>query len=565
MCLNPIKITNPKKDISFNGHLFNMEVPCGHCSECLEAQKNDWYFRTYYQAQSTFDRGGYILFDTLTYDNEHLPHINDFLNEEYQLPYADNVSCFNCEHYRLFMVRLRRALEYRGFSPKDNLKYFLTSEYGDDDRYTHRPHYHVLFFVTDPSLDPIQLSQMIDECWQQGRTDGVPYKGSSYVFRKRVFGYKYNCDRLHLQMVCNYVAKYVAKDSAFSKTVLNRLDRVFEKNFGKFWKSLDGGKDAYNYFKRQVLQFHRASHGFGEDFLKYNKLEDILESGMISMPDKKNVVRHHPLPMYYQRKLFYNIVKGLHGQYKWELNELGKDYKIKRAEKTVDMLATRFNDWLINMGNFNYYHDGNDKEWYTTILSRFLALNDGRDLRQFAEYLVYYKGRVKSLAQIEREKNGEFYCDDAVSFLRSSYDSGNTKLYYYGTSSDTELFHDKFVTTKDLGDVHQWRAEGIPTEYKRFHTGCLLSRNYHNRDVSMSTLDGESYDFDKGRVMSMREFCGSYVINDFSDERFHYYDAMWSLYCESQLEKNDWKEKAYNERLELKKRMKANGMYVKNI
>ena len=542
-----------------------MQVPCGHCSECLEAKKNDWYFRTFYEAQSTFDKGGYILFDTLTYDNEHLPHLNDYLNEKYHLPYHDNVSCFSCEDYRLFFVRLRRQLEYHGFKPNDSLKYFLTSEYGDDDRYTHRPHYHVLFFVTDPTLDPIKLSEMIDKCWQNGRTDGAPYKGSMYVKNKRVFGYAYNCDRVHLQMVCNYVAKYVAKDSAFSKTVLDRLDKVFEKNFGKYWKSLVGGKDAYEFFKRQVLQFNRASNGFGEDFLKYNNYDDVLETGMMSMPDKKKVVRHHPLPMYYQRKLFYNIVKGLHGQYRWELNELGQDYKVKRAAKSVDLLTTRFNDWLINMGQFNYYHDGNDKDWYTTILNRFLGLNDGRDLKQFAEYLVYYKGRVKSLKQIEREKNGQFYCDDAVSFLRSSFESGDTSLYYYGTKNDVDVFDDSFVTDKDLGDIHEWRANGLPSEYQRFHTGSRLSRNYLDSDVRVHNQDSEPYAFDCGNAMSVRDFRANYVIDDNSDPKFHYYDAMWSLYCEAQLEKNDWKEKDYNNRLELKKRLKDNGTYVKNI
>lgn len=564
MCLNPIKIRNPKKAIAY-GSPFDMEVPCGHCSECLEAKKNDWYFRCYYEAKSTWDKNGYILFDTLTYDNEHLPHLNDFFNDEYQLPHSDNVSCFDLEDYRLFMVRLRRALTYKGFDVANNLKYFLTSEYGDDDRYTHRPHYHVLFFVTDPTLDPITLSTMINECWQNGRTDGAPYKGAAYLYKKRVFGYRYNCDAVHMQMVCNYVAKYVAKDSEFSQTVEGRLNRIFEKNFGKYWQTNKDILNGYKFLLRQVLQFHRSSQGFGADFLKYNDIHDIMETGMMSMPDKKNVVRHHPLPMYYQRKLFYNIVKGLHGEYKWQLNELGKDYKIKRAAKSVDLLTDRFNDWMYNMSQFNYYHDSNDKDWYTTILSRFMALNDGRDLRQFAKYLVYYKGRIKSAAQIEREMNGKFYCDDAEEFLRHSYDEKSANLYNYSTSADTSLFGDSFVTDKDLGDIHQWREEGIPSEYKRFRTGSLLSRNYFRQDVNVYSQDGEAYEFDAGNAISMKEFRGSFVINDSSDKRFEYYDAMWSLYCLAQLDKNDWKENAYNERLSLKKRLKSNGTYVKNI
>ena len=123
MCLNPITITNSSKIIN-HGRKFVQEVPCGHCAECLEAKKRDWFFRTYYEAKSTFDKGGYILFDTLTYANEHLPHLNDFLDEKYHLSYRDNVSCFSTEDYRLFMVRLRRALTYEGYDVANNMKYF---------------------------------------------------------------------------------------------------------------------------------------------------------------------------------------------------------------------------------------------------------------------------------------------------------------------------------------------------------------------------------------------------------------------------------------------------------
>ena len=248
MCLNPIKLTNPSKTISMSGgQLFQMEVPCGKCAECLERRKNDWYFRTYYEAKSTFDNGGYVYFDTLTYASEHLPHINDYLKEEYQFPESENVSCFNLEHYRLFFVRLRRYLTYHGFDVAHNLKYFLTSEYGDDDRYTHRPHYHVLFFVTDPSLEPLDLSRAVNACWQMGRTDGIDWHPYSYV-KEHIFGYKYNCDRVHMQMVCNYVSKYVAKDSVFSSTIQGKLDHIFTQLYGPMdvWSADDEIKRSYD-------------------------------------------------------------------------------------------------------------------------------------------------------------------------------------------------------------------------------------------------------------------------------------------------------------------------------
>ena len=563
MCLNPIKLHNPKKSISLNGgHLFEMEIPCGKCAECLERKKNDWYFRCYYEAKSTFDKGGYVLFDTLTYADPYLPHINDYLNEEFQLPDEQNMSCFNVEHYRLFMVRLRRALTYRGFNIKDNLKYFLTSEYGTDERYTHRPHYHILFFVSDPSLDPLELSRMVNQCWQMGRTDGIDYHPIPYVMN-HVFGYKYNCDRIHMQMVCNYVAKYVTKDSEFSKKVEKRVDDIFESFVGVNWRDDDlsgEGKRVYNELRKQCLQFNRQSHGFGEDFLKYNDMSEILKTGMIAMPDKKNIVKHTPLPTYYQRKLFYEIKKDAFGNKVWQLNDLGKDYKLNRAYETVDRLTTRFNDWLTMMSCFDYYHDSNDTQWYKRILERFTELNNGRDLRQFAQYLVFYKGRFKSPGELERESKGIFRVDDADEFYRNSFNDSGDSIYYYGSSTDYKKFRESFLSNqvitdvKDNKDIEMWRKTSIIKQ--RY---CGYKPTVFDKDESFSITDM------LGSMRNVFEFKRRMIINEKADDRFIYYDWMWSFYCEAQLEKNEFKQKQYDEFIATKKRLKASGMYVKNI
>ena len=183
MCLNPITIKNPKKRISLSGGMpFSIQVPCGECAECKELKRTEWYYRTYYEAMSCFDSNGYVLFDTLTYRDEELPHVSEFIDIDSEW----DASCFDVEDYRLFFVRLRMALQREiGWNPAHCLKYFLTSEYGTDDRYTHRPHYHVLFFVRGDEngrrVDPLVLSKLINKCWMKGRTDGIDYKPYKYV------------------------------------------------------------------------------------------------------------------------------------------------------------------------------------------------------------------------------------------------------------------------------------------------------------------------------------------------------------------------------------------------
>lgn len=79
MCLQPLKIKNTNygsnnpltlvlnKDTT---HAY-MEVPCGHCEQCVAARQNSFVQRI--QAESRYN---HLFFATLTYDNEHLPKIS---------------------------------------------------------------------------------------------------------------------------------------------------------------------------------------------------------------------------------------------------------------------------------------------------------------------------------------------------------------------------------------------------------------------------------------------------------------------------------------------------------
>lgn len=580
MCLNPVTILNPKRSVSLSGgHQFTIQVPCGKCAECRERQKNEWYFRSYYEAQRTFDAGGYILFDTLTYDGEHLPHLNDYLPGQLQVSSMLNLPCFSTEHLRKFFVRLRRQLQYHGFDPARNLKYFVTSEYGDDDRYTHRPHYHVLFFVTDPSLDPLVLSSYVNKCWQNGRTDGIDYQSSLYVLN-HVFSPKYNADRIHLQSVCNYVAKYITKDSVYSSGVESRLGIAFDRLFGKNWRNNDPDNsvhDLYQRLLRQVLQFHRQSKGFGDCLLQYNNLDDILQTGMIAMPDKDDIVRHMPLPSYYHRKLFYNLVRDCHNRLQWDLNELGHKYKFNRARQCVDLLTVRFTDWLESMRSHSYYKsESSVSDWcYDYVVSNFERINDGRPLAQFASYLVYYKGRVKTVEQLQAEQSGMHVAPSpeelyhlslgespvrTVQIGDSSFSvpvpQSSSSLYFYGDRHSVRKFGTRFFTDKYLP------VEDRPAYLESWFEYVCAS--LQAGEDTPSVFDPVN-DLNFGDLTSVKEFKSRFVMDDRCDVRFKGYDAMWSLYCESQLAKSRFKQESYDMKEALKKRLKKIGVFTKNL
>lgn len=612
MCLTPIRIKTPKKYLRMNGDIYTTEVPCGHCAECKKLMRSEYFFRSYYEAQSTFDSGGYVYFDTLTYSDEHLPHVSEFI----ELPsnFTD-CSCFRYEDVRLFFVRLRRAMSRRGLKNDGNLKYFLSSEYGTSEKGTHRPHYHVLFFVRNNFIDPLELSRMVNECWQLGRTDGIDYHNYFYV-RKHIFGNRYSADLLHMQQVCNYVSKYVTKDSAYEKVIHSRLNRLFKNRYldtlsdtakyqyVKGFRKLDirdvlksdrSGVERmlYKCVEKRMSQFHRQSHGFGEDFLKYNDYKEVFDTGMISMPSKKGRT-HIPLPMYYQRKLFYRLNRDFQNYCAWELNEEGVKFKLSRRLKSVDLMADKFRDWQINMHSHNYYYDGADADrWYNDLITKFDELNNGRDLRDFAEYLLFYKGRVKSIAQLERELNGVYKVDEKVGFFLdgcSKFSLEDKVLYNFNTPSTRKLFGTAFITDKCLGNISS--IEHLTDIENKEFLRDNIHRLYEDENVDNDVLNAILYmyvgnlrtnknggtrysildfkdDLDEngekmfGHLLSSNEFFNNWVINDTSDEKFVHYDEMYDIWCRAQLPKNEFKQDAFDSKEAITKKHKD--IYSNNI
>ena len=82
MCYSPISIINPCKYVSVNHRdRFLIQVPCGKCAECQKSKSLEWNYRTYYEFIRTFEESpsNFVYFDTLTYDDEHLPNMSEIV------------------------------------------------------------------------------------------------------------------------------------------------------------------------------------------------------------------------------------------------------------------------------------------------------------------------------------------------------------------------------------------------------------------------------------------------------------------------------------------------------
>ena len=571
MCLSPISLRTPKRKISLYGGIpYLISVNCGKCAECKKQIQSEWNFRSYYECKDTFDNNGYVYFDTLTYRNEDLPHISDYTKLIEKGSILD-YPCFNTEHYRLFFVNLRRQLEYHGYDVKNNLKYFLCSEYGTSDTGTHRPHYHILLFMKDGSIDPLELSRYVNKCWQKGRTDGIDYHPKEYVMN-HVFGPKYNSDEAHLLSICNYVAKYVTKNSSFEDAINNRLNVVYNKLYGEDWSDDRRCEDRFKKLRKEMLQFHRQSHHFGENFWKYNDMEKVFETGMISMPDKNNIIKHIPMPMYYERKIFYELLKDADGRSYWKLTEDGVMYKLEHKRKSLDLMKKKFEEWIMNMNN-KYYgpqlgEDGYDSKkdiecWYREHKDRFIELLGERDLMEFVIYLLCYKGRVKSREMVEREKNGIYRVDDLGQFIYRQYEVeqefGVQQVYNYSHYTWRKVFGKVFLTDKNLGD----KFEGMHSDLNNWR---IWSGMFEDTYGFVPSLVDNTYSHSKskmlfGNLMHTDFFESMYVISDSVDIRFKDFDKMYSIYCDSLKYCNKRKQAVHDEKERLTLLFKDKGLY----
>lgn len=383
MCLSPITLNINARSICADGaQLLKSQVPCGTCAECVKAKRNEWFIRSYYEMRHTHSQGGYVYFDTLTYNDENIPRLSHYVDVgKYGIK---DFTCFRLEDIRNFFKRLRRQIAYHYGIKNQAFKYFLTSEYGSDPRFTHRPHYHVLFYVTAPIL-PHKLSRLVAKCWTLGRTDGLPYQSVNYV-NQHIY-YKLSSNYEAISSVCMYVSKYVTKSSSF----VNQLERRKQQLLTAFTTDNDGkitslcNEDDIKVLFRQIDMFHRQSQGFGLSYLNNidARTAELLEDDKCQITyDLGPVLDHvYPLPMYYKRKLYYKCKRRDDGTYYWQLTEAGFKHFCDVRVRSVDTIATQYMDMLNNADTF-----------YSDAFFRFLGK---RDISELVIYERFYKGRMR--------------------------------------------------------------------------------------------------------------------------------------------------------------------------
>lgn len=261
-------------------------VPCGKCDECRLVKKTEWTNRLLIEMDYYQKKHGYkVGFATLTYNEEHLPHIpRKFLKDENEL-----IPCFNYEHVKKLNSTLRKYL-WSKHNLENGYRYFITCEYGEKK---HRPHMHGIFLFS-PKFTHLEFYKFIEDAWT-GTTQYIQNntkRGTERTNYGIINSYEDFVPK-DTHAVGAYVAKYVCKDIEYEEFTEPRIkDNLTKKERNEL---------------RHYAPFHKQSLGLSRCILE-NSEKELLEQVKNGV-DVIGSAKKKELPNYIKEKLFYRQIK----------------------------------------------------------------------------------------------------------------------------------------------------------------------------------------------------------------------------------------------------------------
>ena len=496
-CSHPIYTYTNSKYLYRGVSRFRQEYSCGRCSGCISRQRSDWRVRAYYESKDCLNSSqhSFCLFDTLTYSDDHIRNYS-YVFPDLHIPQEFDHFCFSRYDVQTFFKRLRVNLSRAGFSPEDGaLRYILTCEYGSSEQTrgflnTHRPHYHILFFVRMP-ISPVVFSRFVSQSWYEGKTDGVRpyddcskcpvrkfcngyciYQSEDYVLRERVI----SSDSSANTMKCvNYVTKYISKDMYMTRKLEDKVRRFFDSCYPDYETSYEMRR-FYRKFCSQVLPFHLQSLRFGASVLDDQKERDfIINENKIHLPTSdSSVVTTVAVPRYYDRKLYYDYEK-VDGRVVWSLSDFGLRTKQAHLEKRIKQFMYDFRAYDPKFPSKRLY----DLALYRCVYKG--TLSDDYSLR--LPYWVFYLKSIRPHAADERPLYyNRCTIRDKLSigkFIASSYYvSSDGEIIFRGKQLHKEFIpYDGYRVVTDKLKPSWYRFDAILARYDKWRSFIVSSKD----------------------------------------------------------------------------------------
>lgn len=432
-CISPLLVWSNKQCFTkYRDALYNM-VPCGHCLNCRENYQNEWSVRTFFEVQNA-QKNGFVMQFVLTYRESDCPWFHDSEHDFH-------TRCFNQEHLHKFLkslykactrtrkytrsgklrvyyryirdrkgnVKRKEVIEPLGFP---TMRYLVAEEFGADDNYTHRPHYHILLFFPEPSIygkDFRDVLNRVRKLWDYGFVFPRKFEQERSLIDKRKFH--------------KYICKYVCKDMDFFNPDALRYMSI---------------SDECNAKLKEVSPKHFQSQGFGSSF---NPLDnDQLQQ--FEGVDFENLLKVHlksdtftyPLPRYYKNKLFYSYENtgklNENGNFILirRLTPLGKQFKrwqfynlLKKEEDRLQGLfygceLSKYTSDTDLQNDDHFSQNGIDS--VVDLKQFFIERLDGFSLADFCKFRLFYRMRLRKDLDVifDEDTLEEELCSDILSY-----------------------------------------------------------------------------------------------------------------------------------------------------
>lgn len=321
MCTRPITIFNRSEFLNPTSPL-KFVVPCGHCPECRKARRMEFQLLNTAEFEDVKKHGGYSLFETLTFDEKHLPRIlgAPVFNRDLCKSYLKNMrewfidSCIILDGLK---TSAKTRKEYRS-KTKGLFTYLLVSELGTE---THRPHHHVIFNVKDPRITWQMLKSASARFWSYGFVDNKPDK---HLVN--------SCDALGLW---SYMTKYVLKDLSRESRV--RYDNICASVYVMTRKIKDSAFQSVlqRRLKSNINPFYMRSQFYGLSTLSADK-DEYIKDGFITYKCKDKYYKFS-LPSSFVRKYLLEYDNEKH---RYNKTQAYKDYLFEDKFRTFQHIKT---------------------------------------------------------------------------------------------------------------------------------------------------------------------------------------------------------------------------------
>ncbi|QCS36006.1 hypothetical protein [Capybara microvirus Cap1_SP_84] len=437
--------------------------------------------RMYYEYLNCIDKGGFVAFVTLTYNNKALYHF-------YGLPVPDSRNLRYLLHDSYFAHECARS----GY----NFKYFITTELGEGKGkrgFANNPHYHCLLYFTPstPEYNRFFITRYVDlikKYWQGDNGEDWNAAKFGHVEPGDNYGI------VNSSSAFSYVSKYVTKSS----TDIHR-ERIVAARSKEYWsKILDPCSSEFkvldiklnDLIKADINKYRnlfgtrvRCSHGFGQ--IDETLLTFIHDKPHIKLTSNGKLT-YKPLPLYNYRKLYMYVDENKC----YKLNEAGIELKCRQVSSALKDMAD--NAQLICRNTlsccevFSLLPSPLDLSTYIQQCN--CKLGESPLFHDYALYTLLYKDRmypswpsgeffdepdIDPLSYIRQvssrvDKNSYFFCSDCAHLLPYKYHSRFRFNLPFFSAIDSVLSHHTIQTDEKLTQEHELR--------KRIRNSVLAQR-----------------------------------------------------------------------------------------